>query len=134
MRTTAEMTQILYDVLNASMLKTTVNGLIYKGERPINSTKEDVVIAPIVVSGSDKQIGVANVNIYVPKINQKSGATTSLIKDTKRISEILPVAKDALKLNTGVDYSCWIENQSEYDEPTINQTRLVFRIEFRLFM
>jgi len=134
MRTTAEMTQILYNVLNASTLKTTVNGLIYKGERPINSVKEDVVIAPITVSGSDKQIGVANVNIYVPKINQKSGTTTSLMKDTKRISEILPVAKDALKLNTGVDYSCWFETQSEFDEPTINQTRLVFRIEFRLFM
>lgn len=134
MRTTADMTQILYDVLKASPLKTTINGLIYKGERPLNSIKEDVVIAPIVISGSDKQIGVTNVNIYVPKINQKSGTTTSLMKDTKRISEILPVAKDALILNTGVDYSCWFESQSEYDEPSINQTRLVFRIEFRLFM
>jgi hypothetical protein len=85
------MAQILYDVLNGSNLKTTINGLIYKGERPLNSIKEDVVIAPIVISGSDKQIGVCNVNIYVPKINQRNGNVNFLAKDTKRIGQILPI-------------------------------------------
>lgn len=132
MKTTATQDNILFKLINESAIKTTIKGGIYKGERPIDSKAEDVVIGSMLVGDGTLQQGVANVNIYIPKIAVQVNGKMQLIKDTKRISEVLAIAAPVLKQAFGNYYSLWTSRQADYDEPEINQTRLSFRIEFRL--
>lgn len=133
MKTTATQDQILFDLINASALKTAIGGGLYKGERPLNSQAEDVVISSMLVGEGTLQSGVANVNIYVPKISVSIGGKTQLLKNTKRVDEVLAIAAPVLREHFGNYFSMWTSRQEDYDEPEINQTRLSFRIEFRLY-
>jgi len=59
----------LYMWLKGSDLAGTVSGSVYKDQRPMNSTKEDIIIAVIARdAGSQMQEATVNVNIYVPDI------------------------------------------------------------------
>jgi len=134
MRTTADQDQILYNILKDSALNTELNGGLYKGERPQNSTLEDIVVSSMMVDNSDFQEGVANVNIYIPKMDLSIGGASQKMRDSKRISDVLILAVQALKENFGTFYSLWTSKIQEFDEPQINQTRLSIRIEFRLYI
>lgn len=132
MKTTATQDNLLFDLINASALKTTIRGGIYKGERPLDSQAEDIVITSMMVGYGTLQPGVANVNIYIPKVTVKIGGKPQVLKDTKRVDEVLGIAAPVLKEAYGKYYSLWTARQADYDEPDIKQTRLSFRIEFRL--
>ncbi|HEY1055011.1 MAG TPA: hypothetical protein VGE24_07745 [Emticicia sp.] len=132
MKTTAVQDNILYSLIDGSALKGLISGKIYKGERPLNSTAEDIVISSMLIGEGTLQPGVANVNIYIPKLYQNIGGTMQHIKDTKRVEEVLAIAAEVLKESFGEYYSLWTSRQADYDEPEINQTRLSFRIEFRI--
>ena len=132
MRTTADQDNILYELISQSPLKTFIRGGLYKGERPLDSQSEDVVISSMLVGDGTLQAGVANVNIYVPKVYQNINGKKQTLKDTKRVDEVLAVARGVLREAYGSYYSLWTSRQGDYDEPEIKQTRLHFRIEFRL--
>lgn len=132
MKTTADQDSILYALINGSALKTFIRGGIYKGERPLDSQAEDIVISSMMIGEGTLQAGVANVNVYIPKIYQNIGGKQQPIKDTRRVDEVLAVANEVLHEAYGKYYSLWTSRQGDYDEPDIKQTRLHFRIEFRL--
>ncbi|UTA66651.1 MULTISPECIES: hypothetical protein [Emticicia] len=132
MRTTADQDNILYDLISSSPLRTFIRGGVYKGERPLDSPGEDVVISSMLVGDGTLQAGVANVNIYVPKVYQNINGKKQTLKDTKRVDEVLAVARGVLREAYGSYYSLWTSRQGDYDEPEMKQTRLHFRIEFRL--
>ncbi len=132
MKSTSDQEQILYSLIKNSALDVALNGGIYIGERPLSSSTEDVVITAMLTGDGTLQEGVCNVNIYIKKLSTSINAVNQLIKDTKRISEVLPIALNLLKEGAGTYYSFWVSKQAEYDEPEINQTRLNFRVEFRL--
>ena len=132
MKTTADQDNILYNLINQSVLKTFIRGGIYKGERPLDSTNEDIVISSTAIGEGTLQAGVANVNVYIPKIYQNIAGQMQSIKDTARVNEVLAVAGEVLHEAYGSYYSLWTSRQGDYDEPDIQQTRLHFRIEFRL--
>lgn len=73
MKTTADQNQILYDLLKNSSLNSALNGGLYKIERPQNSNLEDIVVSSMLVGDGGFQDGVANVNIYIPKIDINIG-------------------------------------------------------------
>ena len=132
MKTTADQDSILYTLINQSALKTFIRGGIYKGERPLDSSNEDIVISSLLIGEGTLQAGVANVNIYIPKIYQNIDGKMQTIKDTSRVDEVLAVAREVLHESYGSYYSLWTSRQGDYDEPDIKQTRLHFRIELRL--
>jgi hypothetical protein len=132
MRTTADQDQILYDLLLDSDLNNELSGGLYKVERPQNSNLEDIVISSMLVTDGTLQEGVANVNIYIPKISVKISGQNQIMRDSKRISDVLLLAVQALKENVGIYYSLWTSKIQEFDEPQINQTRLNLRIESRI--
>ncbi|PLK44405.1 hypothetical protein [Emticicia sp. TH156] len=132
MRTTADQDNILYELISSSPLRTFIRGGVYKGERPLDSPGEDVVISSMLVGDGTLQAGVANVNIYVPKVYQNINGKKQTLKDTKRVDEVLAVARGVLREAYGSYYSLWTSRQGDYDEPEMKQTRLHFRIEFRL--
>lgn len=87
-KTASQIESDVFDLLNASPLKTSISGKIYKeGVRPINAKTEDAVV--IFDTGMDEQIqaGVVIINVYVPNID--NGANKGvLVKDITRCSEI----------------------------------------------
>lgn len=81
MRNTSDQENILYNLIKNSSLNASLNGGIYKGERPNNSKKEDTVISAMLTSDGTLQQGVSNVNIYIPKIEVKIDGVNQLLKD-----------------------------------------------------
>lgn len=80
----------LYAALLHSTLKDAVSGDLYKsGLRPLNRVAEDIVVN--FVSGTADQIqeGVANVNVFVPDIDNGAGA---LVADTARCRTLEEIA------------------------------------------
>lgn len=66
----------------ASELASEVSGGVYKEQRPLNSDKEDIVIAVIArTAGAQMQEATANINVYVPDIRRGREA----IEDTDRL-------------------------------------------------
>lgn len=61
----------LYAWINASELASKVSGKVYKDQRPLNSDKEDIIIAIIARdAGYQMQEATVNVNIYVPDVKR----------------------------------------------------------------
>lgn len=61
----------LYTWINASELAGMVSGKVYKDQRPLNSDKEDIIIAVIARdAGYQLQEATVNVNIYVPDVKR----------------------------------------------------------------
>jgi hypothetical protein len=126
MRTQFDAINILYAKINASPLKTAINGAIYKLKRP-TSAKEDIVINSIVLGNSNFQEGVFNVNIYVPNITV-SGAS---LPNTARLNELETLGNDLFEHVTTQDYSIYKESTSLFEEVSINQHYINFRINFK---
>lgn len=82
---TSQIEQDIFNVLE-NFFSGVIGGTVYmQGCRPLDAKTEDVVIA--VTSGTADQIqaGRARVNIYVPDIDNNSGA---LVPDKERIQEL----------------------------------------------
>ena len=61
----------LYAWLKDGTLVGMISGSLYKDKRPLNSTKEDIVISVLARdAGSQIQYATANVNIYVPDVRR----------------------------------------------------------------
>ncbi|WP_337043861.1 hypothetical protein [Emticicia sp. 17c] len=132
MKTTSDQDNILYELIQNSALSSLIKGGIYKGERPLDSSAEDIVINSLFIGEGTLQPGAATVNIYVPKVFQNIGGQQQSIKDTARVKAILAVAQEVLREAYGSYYSLWTSRQDDSDEPDLKQTRLSFRIEFRI--
>lgn len=79
----------LYAWVNASELAESVSGKVYKDQRPLNSNKEDIIIAVLARdAGSQIQEATVNVNIYVPDIRRGKEA----IEDSARLRELCTAA------------------------------------------
>jgi len=77
----------VFMLVNTSVLKTIINGDVYKfGMRPIDSKKEDIVIKFISGLADQIQVSRVSINCYVPNIsNDKSGM---LKKDIARCKQL----------------------------------------------
>ena len=79
----------LWAWISASELATAVSGSVYKDQRPLNSDKEDIIIAVIArTAGAQRQDATANVNIYVPDARRGREA----IEDTARLRTLCTAA------------------------------------------
>ena len=47
MKTTIDILDILYPVINVTAVKTTINGGVYRNKKPLNSELQDIVILPL---------------------------------------------------------------------------------------
>ena len=126
MRTQFDAINLIYSAINASPLKAAVNGAIYKLKRP-TSTKEDIVINSIVLGNSNFQEGVFNVNIYVPNITV-NGAS---LPNTARLGQLETLGNSLFEHITSQDYLIYKESTSLFEEVSINQNYINFRLIFK---
>jgi hypothetical protein len=97
-KTGSEIEADVYAIINASALKTAVNGNVYKeGIRPLGAKTEDIVVS--FLTGLDDQIqtGVLNVNIYVPDIDNGEKVLVKNISRCKALEIIANTLIQGLK-------------------------------------
>jgi len=97
MITTLEVVDIIWKYLSQSTLKTAIGGGIYK-TRPMNSSKEDVIINSLPVNNRQLQAGIANVNIHVPNlVLQIDGMQDSSQPDDERLKYLTVLATSLMQ-------------------------------------
>lgn len=71
----------LYTWIKDSVVSWGISGSVYKDQRPLNSDKEDIIIA-VIARDADPQIqeAVVNVNIYVPDIRRGKEAIENTVR------------------------------------------------------
>lgn len=129
-KTGQEIVDYFYTLINGSIIKSTINGSVYKSElRPVNSTKEDAVI--IFSSGLDDQIqtGFVHVNIYVPDINNGT-----IVPNVARLRAIETTANTFIQGLKAGEYRIKLAStiQSFKDEDIPNQHFVNVKLHFEL--
>ena len=66
MRTTIDIGEIIYKVINTTAVKAEIDGDVYRDRKKINSGLQDIVIIPLPLSGGKVQEGFYNINCYCP--------------------------------------------------------------------
>ncbi|WP_231489913.1 hypothetical protein [Pedobacter sp. Leaf170] len=137
--TTAGAINILFEYLkNSEVLsdEKKVNGHLYKMQRPLNSSKEDVVINAITMGRESVQNGILNVNAYCKNqtLTLPGALSDNSQPDYTRLDEISNLLNKALGegreiyLNNG---SYCFKVQQDVIIPDENEQHYVnFRIEF----
>lgn len=116
---TQDIDTILYKILNASDLKSTITGQIYKeGYRPTNSGKEDVSIKTLAVSQEQPQIAISNINCHVPDLKQAIGSATEYVPNTAKMKavgdKIRQVINEALTNPAYANFSLRMDDQKTF--------------------
>lgn len=106
MRTSKEIQTDLLALLIDSPLARVVSGKVYRGgQRPRDSKNEDITLHITSVTASQRQEGVAVVNVFVPDI--PVGTTATLTEDARRTAELERIATtwaEGLTANLTEDY------------------------------
>lgn len=130
-----EVQRDIYNLINGSLLASTVNGKVYyDGTRPRDSKKEDIII--VYTTGFTDQIqeGTVTVNIYVPDIQYTTNGILS--PNIGRLLTIQRAAQDwvnTLKVG-GSNYKFKLRlSITTGDEPDIDQHFVHVRLGYELF-
>lgn len=99
--TVAQAVNYLVEAIKTSPLASgegSVSGGVYPFQRPLNSTREDVVVNSLAMGREAVQEGMLNVNVYVPN-RQYAGATTtdSTRPDMERLAVLNGIGSDFLE-------------------------------------
>ena len=131
MKSVAECKDIIYNSIADSILRSEISGGLYKDERPLGSTKEDIVVGMIDLSSGSVQAGTINVNIYVPYMDVTIGGLVQKKPNHSRLRDLSRLALDLLEEIYFEDCSAWIANQAEIKEPNLDSMFANFRMEIR---
>ena len=99
---------IVYSVVKASELASTVNGVVSKTIRPTGSCKEDIVISVLDNSGKQMQQFILNVNIYVSDIEKGKDS----IENTVRIRQLCLLSNNLFESIIMENWRCELQKQS----------------------
>lgn len=84
----------IFDWLREAPFVGALSGSLYKDRRPLNSDKEDIVIAVLARdAGPQIQLATVNVNIYIPDVRRGKEA----VEDAPRLREISRLAADYME-------------------------------------
>lgn len=116
---TQDVDTILYKILNASDLKSTITGQIYKeGFRPTNSGKEDVSIKTLAISQDQPQIAISSINCHIPDLKQTIGSSTEYVPNSAKMKavadKIRQIITDALTNPAYHNFSLRIDDQKTF--------------------
>lgn len=130
MITSVELMSMVYKIVRNSTIKTVINGDVYlAGTRPLNSTKNDIVIASLAVPNDTLQSSVILVQIFAKDLflnNNYLPDYTTLKNATKLLT---PLFKD-LYLNNEKTYID-IEYQRDYKVDGVQEWVSVIRLKTR---
>lgn len=97
----------LWTWISASSLASAITGKVYKDKRPLNSDKEDVIIAVIGRDARQIQEAIVNVNVYVADKRRGQEA----IEDTVRLRTLSTTSATLFEYNHFGDWLCELDSQ-----------------------
>ena len=107
-RTDIDIKDLLWSWINASELASAITGKVYKDQRPLNSEKEDAIIA-VIGRDADSQIqeAIVNVNVYV-KDKQRGYEP---IENTARLRTLCTTCANLFEYEHFGDWICELDSQ-----------------------
>lgn len=125
-----EIEEDVFKVIASSALASDINGIVCrKDTRPLNSKKEDVVVAHIGGVNGQEQEGALNVNCFVQDIDDGSGTLVPNITRCKAIATILESVIEAIHID---DYLFTIDSVIDtYKVQNANEHCVNVRVAYR---
>jgi hypothetical protein len=123
---------ILFQLLKASTAVTTgLTGGIYVRRRPLNSTKEDIVINTITLSQEyEPQLGTSNINIHVSDVSRTIASVQQKVANNERMKAISSAVLEVVRKANIAGIGKTIENQTVIEESAISQHYVNIRINW----
>lgn len=97
MKTDNGILSLFYQKINVSGVTSKIDGKIYKGEKPLNSQKQDIVINILTndsIANNILQSGVVNINCFCVQ-------DTYTVRNYAKLDEIITAVITALSLTNG---------------------------------
>jgi len=122
----------LYGILkNATSVTSVINGSVYAGQRPLNSTLEDITINTIALTQEfEPQIGTSNVNIHVSDQSITIGGVAQKVANRTRLKLISGLVLEAIRSAKITGVGVVIENQTTIQESETSQHYVNIRINW----
>lgn len=129
MITSIELKSIVYKIVRDSGVKSVINGDVYIGNRPTNSSTNDIVINALSVENSVLHNSVVLVQIYAKDIFKNETYYPNYAALSKATKYLLPLFKDLYleKEKTYID----IEYQRDYKVENAQEWVSVIRLQTR---
>lgn len=122
--------QLMYDYLKGTPLTGAVSGELCKGNRPLNSRKEDVVINSLPLTMDQLQKCIVNVNVFVPDITVSTGEGETREPDFARLAQLEPIALQAVKEYQSLTHSFYVQQCHVIKDHESESHYLNIRVEF----
>ena len=106
-RTDIDIKDAIYEWIADTDLATEITGEIYKDKRPLNSDKEDVIIAVIGRDARQIQEAIVNVNVYVADLRRGKEA----IEDIARLRTLCSLCANLFEYSHFGDWICELDSQ-----------------------
>lgn len=134
MKQTYDTDSILFKLLRDSpAIATTISGGVYAGQRPDNSTMEDIVVNTIALTqDSLPQQGTSNINIHVPDKVVTIGTSQQKLEDRARLKLIAGLVLDTMRAASVSGVKIAVESQNTIREPAIHQHYVNIRITWNI--
>ena len=132
MTTTLDIVDTLFARLDASALKTAINGNICKHRRDPNSTSEDVVINSLPVNNEQLSRAVANVNVHVPDIEVTVNGQQDKQPNHPRLKQLAGIAVTALNDVWETNKNYTVQQQTLIRDADAGDHYINIRIEFNI--
>lgn len=119
--------EILFKIVNTALIKSSINGEVYNDGRPLNSTKEDIVVNTITITQQfTPQTATSNINCYAKDVAKGE-------KNTKRLKEISRLVIDTFKQTELYGKSLFVLNQTIIQEADEKQHFVNIRIQWKIY-
>lgn len=124
MKTTFDINDILFPIINVDSVQATIDGRVYRNKKPLNSELQDIIIIPLANYNGDEIINDATfmVNCYCKNFNNGTPNITKLRTITKAIIDVIEAYN-----NTSNYYIFDITNQillQDTDQVSMSYTNL----------
>ena len=131
MKTTFEVSDLIYGIVNVPAVTSVITGKVYKDQRPADSKKEDVVINCLPISVDQFQQATVNVNVYVNDLDVKIDGVPQRMPNHSRLKQLSVIATGLLAKYFGTEQIFKITSQSLIKENTLSQHYINIRIEYK---
>lgn len=110
---------------------TYIGGMVYNGDRPLNSQDEDITVKTIATSGDGfPQYSTVNINIYVPDLAENHGG---FVRNGKRLAELSKAVVDLVETFNYPNTATFVESQTEIPLDAVKQHYMNIRVRVDIY-
>jgi hypothetical protein len=129
MKTTIDLVDAVFLLVNTDAVKAAINGGVYKHKRPLGSNLQDIVINSLPVSGDQLQEVIVNLNIHLPNmaisINSQEDLTQPDLVNFRILQDLVIPLVDGAYTD---DLDVVIQQQSLLEEEELKEHFLNIRL------